>query len=276
MKSRGKPSTSGNRRYPAHKNTSPLPPIWVLNLKKDTQRLRFMDRQLRALNLKYSVVEALDGNLLSPDDCSKYSRERALQFSKRELTPGEIGCALSHARMWERILRERLPEVLIFEDDVWIGGALPAILANRDKLPKDWELINFSTEAPEEPFGGFLTNIYRASRHKDWADRASAYLLNTKGAEKLLRHAYPIGHTADGLTWRTDITGVVSYGVYPRVVILSDLESSIWTRGEIQQPGFAARKYQEFLFMMKTILRFFGIAALGKKIRGLFSQSPRS
>ena len=246
-------------------------PVWVLNLKKDAHRLRFMAKQLRALSLPYTAVEALDGALLSPEEWKLYSKARALEFSKRELVPGEIGCAISHARMWERIVRENIPEVLIFEDDVWIGKALPDILKNRRRLPEDWELINFSTDAPQEPFGEFITDIYRASRHKELPDRASAYLLNAKGARKLLDHAYPIGHTADGLTWRTDITGVVSYGIYPRVVILSDLDSSIWARGEIKQPGFAVRKAKEFVFLGKAILRFFGITQLVKKIRGLFS-----
>jgi glycosyl transferase family 25 len=254
-------------------------PIWVLNLKTDKRRLRFMQKQLRALKLDFTVVEALDGSRLSPDDWKLYSKEKALKFSKRELTPGELGCALSHARMWERIVRENIPEVLIFEDDVLIGGAFPAILDHRDRFPVDWELINFSTDAPQEPFGKFITDIYRVSRHKDWADRASAYLINSKGAKKLLNHAYPIGHTADGLTWRTDITGVVSYGVYPRVVILSDLDSSIWSRGEISQPSWATRKHKEFIFMMKTISRFFGISQLFNELsrgkpRGIKDRNP--
>jgi glycosyl transferase family 25 len=249
------------------------PPIWVLNLKKDTQRLRFIAGQLRALKLPFTVVEALDGALLTAEDWKLYSKERALKFSKRELVPGEVGCALSHARMWERMVRGNIPEVLIFEDDVRIGRALPDILRNRRRLPKDWELVNFSTDAPQEPFGEFITDIYRASRHKELPDRGSAYLVNLKGARKLLDHAYPIGHTADGLTWRTDITGVVSYGVYPRVVVLSDLDSSIWARGEIKQPGFFVRKSREFAFICKTILRFFGITQLVKKIRAAFPSS---
>jgi glycosyl transferase, family 25 len=243
-------------------------PIWVLNLAKDAQRLEFMSKQFTALGLRFSRVEALDGNLLAAADLKLYSKERARKYSGRELVPGEIGCALSHARMWERIVRENIPEALIFEDDVYIGAALPRILERRDRFPPDWELINFSTDAPQEPFGDFLFDIHRASRHKDLPDRASAYLLNTGGARKLLDHAYPIGHTADGLTWRTDITGVVSYGVYPRVVILADLGSSIWSRGEIKRPGFAARKFHEFVLIVKSVLRFFGITQLAKKIRG--------
>lgn len=249
------------------KNKQDLP-IWVLNLEQDSLRLRFMRRQLRHLNLPFSVIRAVDGARLTRDELELYSKDRSFQYSKRELSPGEIATSLSHARMWERMLRENLKQVLIFEDDVLIAEALVDILRHRDRFPKDWEFINFSTDAPQAPFGDFLTDIYRASRHKDWADRASAYLLNPKGARKLLEHAYPIGHTADGLTWRTDITGLVSYGVYPRVVILSDLDSSIWTKGEIPKRSFLSRKGGELIGIIKSIFRFFGITQLFKKIAG--------
>jgi GR25 family glycosyltransferase involved in LPS biosynthesis len=241
-------------------------PIWVLNLKQDTHRLRFMRRQFRNLNLSFTVVEAVDGSFLTPEELGLYSGERAVLYSKRELSPGEIATSISHARMWERMLRENRKEVLIFEDDVLIADALVDILRHRNKFPKDWEFINFSTDAPQEPFGPFLTGIYRASRHKQWADRASAYLLNPKGARKLLANVYPIGHTADGLTWRTDITGLVSYGVYPRVVILSEMDSSIWQKGGIPQRGFLSRKGAEFVSIIKSIFRFFGITQLIKKL----------
>jgi glycosyl transferase family 25 len=245
---------------------SPLP-VWVLNLKQDKHRLRFMQRQLRNLRLEFTVVKAVNGNLLTSEEWNRYSKKKAIRVSGRELTPGEVGCALSHARMWERMDRENLREVLILEDDVLISEALPRILAKRSRLPKDWEMVNFSTDAPQEPFGRFLTDIYRASRHKDWADRSSAYLLRLRGARKLLQHVYPIGHTADGLTWRTDITGLVSYGIYPRVVILSELDSSIWSEGGIRPPGFATRKYREFLAMGRATAVFFGMAPLIRKIR---------
>ncbi|MGB7537541.1 MAG: glycosyltransferase family 25 protein [Anaerolineales bacterium] len=243
-------------------------PIWVLNLKQDTHRLQFMRRQLRGLKLPFTVIEAVDGSLLTPAELGLYSKDRAAQYSKRELSPGEIATSLSHAGMWERLLREKLKEVLIFEDDVLIAGALVDILRSRNRFPKDWEFINFSTDAPQEPFGPFITDIYRASRHKEWADRASAYLINPAGARKLLARVYPIGHTADGLTWRTDITGLVSYGVYPRVVILSGLESSIWKKGDIPKRSFVSRKGAEFAAILKMISRFFGITQIYKKISG--------
>jgi hypothetical protein len=191
-----------------------------------------------------------------------------VQYSKRELSPDEIATSRSHAWMWERVLSEKQWEVLIFEDDVLIAGALVEIFRNRHKFPTDCELINFSTDAPQAPFGGFLTDVYRASRHKEWADRASVYLLNPTGARKLLARIYPIGHTADRLAWRMDITGLVSYGVYPRVVVLSDLESSIWKKWDIPKRSSASRKGAEFAAILKSISRFLGITPLFKMISG--------
>jgi glycosyl transferase family 25 len=258
----------------AKKKKSDLP-IWLLNLKPEKGRRQFMMRQFRALRFDVEVIPALDGLLLTPDDLKMYSKTKALFYCRRELTIGEIGTALSHARMWERMVRENLEEALIFEDDVWISDALPRILANRDKLPPDWEFINFSTDAPQEPFGEFVTGIYRASKHLAPADRSSAYLLNRKGVRKLLDHVYPIAHSSDGLTWRTDITGLISYGIYPRAVILADLGSNVWDRAQIRRPGFAVRKFLEFVYILKTIIRFFGISQLIKKLSGVFRPAPK-
>jgi hypothetical protein len=65
------------------------------------------------------------------------------------------------------MLRENLKEVLIFEDDVLIAEALVDVLRNRHKFPQDWEFNNFSIDVPPAPFGGFLTDFYRASHHRN-------------------------------------------------------------------------------------------------------------
>jgi hypothetical protein len=70
------------------------PPIWVLNLKQDTNRLRFMRRQLRRLNLPFTVIQAVDGVRLTREELKRYSKERAVQYSIRELSPGEITTSL--------------------------------------------------------------------------------------------------------------------------------------------------------------------------------------
>ena len=39
-------------------------------------------------------------------------------YHHRPMTMGEIGCFLSHYRIWEKMLKDDLNEVLILEDDI--------------------------------------------------------------------------------------------------------------------------------------------------------------
>lgn len=203
-------------------------PVWVLNLQRSKDRRFFMEEQLKKFNLDYEIIRAVDGRNISPDDLKRYSKEEAIKCAGRELCRGEIACALSHAKMWERIIAENLDEVLIFEDDILIGEMLVRILNYRHNFPADWELINFMTSAKQIPFGAPIFDIYRACRFEVYANGACAYLINRAGAEKLTTHVYPIRWAADGLTGRTYITDLISYGVDPRVSALSDFESDIW------------------------------------------------
>jgi len=136
-------------------------PIWVINLKRDVARKDFMVEQLERLGLPYELIEAVDGSTLSEEEMSIVSPELSEQRIYRQLTHGEIGCALSHIRLWERMVREDIHEVLIFEDDVLIGRNMVDILLNREKLPQNWEHINFTAWARVVPFGDFIFDIYR-------------------------------------------------------------------------------------------------------------------
>lgn len=217
-------------------------PVWVLNLERDSEKRFFMQQQLEELAIDYELINAVDKETLTPEDLQRYSAQNALKSIGRELSRGEIGCALSHAKMWERIVKERHPEVLILEDDVRIGRSLAAVLANRHRFPADYELINLSTDAPQVPFGDYITDIYRVSNHQRDALSTLAYMITRKGAGKLLDKVYPIRWPADELTARTYITGLVSYGIYPKVAVIGDdFESGIWKNETVPKLGLVPR-----------------------------------
>lgn len=46
------------------------------------------------------------------------------------LTPGEQSCLMSHVCLWRHCLDENLPYIGIFEDDIWLGQASQAFLAD--------------------------------------------------------------------------------------------------------------------------------------------------
>jgi glycosyltransferase involved in cell wall biosynthesis/GR25 family glycosyltransferase involved in LPS biosynthesis len=184
-----------------------------------------MEQQLKRLNRRFEIIPAVDGKCLNSEDLQCYSAQQAMKIIRREMSPGEIGCALSHAKMWERIVAENIEEVLIFEDDVTIKNELIDVLEWRHTFPDDWEFINFRTDVNQIPFGLPIYMEYRFCRFQSYANRTCAYFINIKGAKKLCEHVYPIRLAADGLTGRTYISDLISYGMYPDLVELANFPS---------------------------------------------------
>jgi len=210
-------------------NATPINlPIYVINLDRSLARRQGMQAQLNFLGLDYEIVSAVDGMKLSPLELSQYSEIAAIESIGKPLVNTQIGCALSHLKLYARMIEQNIPECAILEDDIYLGQMFREVLLNRNKFPADWELINFCTDARQEPFGDLVTDIYRCSRLLEWANRTSAYLINISGAKKLHNKGYPIRYEADGLTGRTQITDIKSYSIWPPVIALQDVGSEIW------------------------------------------------
>ena len=216
-----------------------------------------MQKQLAALDVEFELIEAVDGASLGEDELKLYSKNAAIKSCGRELSRGEIGCALSHAKIWKRIQQEQIEAVLVLEDDVKISRSLLEILENKVKFPQNYEFINFYTDAPQIPFSPFVYDIYRFSRHKGYANRTCCYLITQKGASKLLNKVYPIRWAADGITGRTYLTDLVSYGIYPQVAVLGDFESSICQNGSLPPSNTLTKMYASLKKTSKIVLSAF-------------------
>lgn len=242
-------------------NSSIEIPVWIINLKRDTERLQFMQEQMQRLRIDYRVIEAVDGRSLADDEKAPYSRTIALRDFGRELTPGEIGCALTHIRLWKLMIEEGISEVLVLEDDVHIGIVLIEVLKHRERLPQDYQHINFSTNARQVPFGKFLNDIYRASKHAERPYLTSAYLITKTGAQKLLDLVSPLYMPIDNFITITDIR---SYGIFPKVIVLAETPSGIGRRSDnMPKLSFRQKKWRQFKEIIKSLAIFFGATEQG-------------
>jgi glycosyl transferase, family 25 len=225
-------------------------PVRVISLKHSYERRTFLQNQFKKLGIEFTFFDAVDGKTLSEADLENYSEKAALKMEGRILSPNEIGCALSHLKLYQELLESGHECYLIFEDDIIIGEMLLGVVKARERLPKDWEFINFFTSKEVQPFGDFIFDIYRAGRFKKSANMAAAYLINRSGARKLLEAAYPIRLAADGLTGRTHVTGLISYGISPRVAAIREVNSDIGHRGH---PNFFYRMVKRVKLIYKYI-----------------------
>uniref|UniRef100_A0A6Q2YBI8 Glycosyl transferase family 25 domain-containing protein n=1 Tax=Esox lucius TaxID=8010 RepID=A0A6Q2YBI8_ESOLU len=117
-------------------------------------------------------------------------------YSGRVLTRGEIGCFLSHYKIWKQVAELGLRRVLVLEDDVRFEprfrSRLMTLLENVDRVRLDWDLIYIGRKRLQvkqpEPWVEGVSNLV----HPDYSYWTLGYALSLQGAKKLLG-AQPLG-----------------------------------------------------------------------------------
>lgn len=94
----------------------------MINLERREERRRKMESSLKEIGLEVTPFAAVDGKLLTEEKLKELNIQLLPDFidpyNKRVMTLGEIGCFLSHYKIWERMVDEGLEEVLVLEDDI--------------------------------------------------------------------------------------------------------------------------------------------------------------
>lgn len=123
--------------------------IFVINSKDNKERRAYIQDVLKKFEVDFQFFDAIIGNDLTPSEIDAvYDEEEAMKnkTNKRPLSKPEIGCALSHIKIYEHIVEEELESALIFEDDI-IPNYEKLHLINDavSELPKNWDLLHFGT-----------------------------------------------------------------------------------------------------------------------------------
>jgi glycosyl transferase, family 25 len=198
-------------------------PRFVINLAHDIERRTHMQAVLAELGMTAEFVPGVYGKDLTPTVREAvYDRAKSMRIYGVEMMNTEIGCYLSHYRLYERMAREQIPVALIMEDDLAATPNFPAVaseLANDPALV--WEVVRFESQRGRvlEPkrrsdegvrvrdvgAGG----LYRLRTH---VLGLGAYLIRLEGAMKMLSYGrrifMPIDQTMDRF-WENGITPYV-------------------------------------------------------------------
>ncbi|XXQ68802.1 glycosyltransferase family 25 protein [Neisseriaceae bacterium B1] len=218
--------------------------IFVISLPNSPRR-PIITKRLAALNLQFQFFDGVYGKSLTQEELDKVDYDFFKYYmpeKQKEFTLGEIGCAMSHIKVYEHIVQNNIEKAIIFEDDVLLSNYFPTILDNvLKKMAKDTEILFFDhgkvkldylyrRKLPER----FLLRRYKApsKKSKRFIVMASAYLLTLAGAKRLLEYAYPIRMPADYLTGLLQLTGIRAYGVEPHCVF-----TDVATVSEIDAQG---------------------------------------
>lgn len=204
--------------------------IFVINLKKDTKRLELILDQFKKLNItNFEIVEAVYGKDLTQEELNLKYESKSASRIVRELSPPEIGCALSHIKVYHKIIKEN-KRCLILEDDVIISDTFKNFIdieiedssdiiffgattsnCEHEKLPKSYEYkdIRYSKnyknhisrcylEKTYATYGGVnFYDIDPRTTNIDFLYGNFAYAPSVAACQKLIKYNYPVKVMAD-------------------------------------------------------------------------------
>ena len=178
--------------------------IFVISLKDAVQRRASIVAQLSSMGLEFEFQDAIYGKNLSSEEVQKLVDQRiAYRYEGFQLTPGEIGCALSHLAVYKRIIDEKIPYALIFEDDVVVCPELVNVIQSIDAdgtllrhgITLFSECLVSTSPTLRLPFGGMSLHDVK------WGWFAHAYIITNEAARKLIELQTPVKHVADCWRW---------------------------------------------------------------------------
>ncbi|WP_419952739.1 glycosyltransferase family 25 protein [Methylobacterium sp.] len=107
--------------------------IYLINLDRDINRLERARERFASFDLSFERVSGVDGSKV--DALTRFFS----QIPSRSLSDGELGCALSHISVWQKIASGDVDNALVLEDDAAPIRAFPLRFAELD-IPEDYDL----------------------------------------------------------------------------------------------------------------------------------------
>jgi len=225
--------------------------IYCINLDQRPDRWSYMQRQFEELRMPVQRWSAVDGHtvdmqtLIESGELSKDAIPRLMlpddqKIFGMDLTPGAIGCAMSHYQIWidimsrrswgQSIADERADLYLIVEDDCeFLPGFSEDLFRMRlSAVPDDWQAIflggvdALGLQALMQVAPG-VRRIYNGSRE------TTAYVMNIEGVRGALEVCFPLmwqldtqltlhGHVCNGNPHLSYTVRPMSYILWPPLV----------------------------------------------------------
>ncbi|MEO8549291.1 MAG: glycosyltransferase family 25 protein [Kofleriaceae bacterium] len=169
---------------------------YCINLPRRRDRWRRMIRRFRALDMTVERFSAIDGYAINVDEVSP--QLLALQYDSTanaawdplvspgimcRLTPGEVGCTLSHIAVWDELLSRRERYAIVLEDDVDMSSRFPAFANEVVERLRAWDLIYFGyqTVAGDPAF-----HSSKELARPRYLFGTYAYAISRSGAERIM------------------------------------------------------------------------------------------
>ena len=173
-------------------------PIFVVSLARVVERRRAICDHLDQIGACYRLVDAVDGAALTAQEW------RNVVDGDIPFHPGTVGCYLTHIRIYEAMVTEKIPVALVLEDDARLSKSfVPVLVAGLHSLDFDYCFLDSDDENETIPvYFDRKDHIQiapgiQAHRLSAGPQTTHAYMITLEGARKRLGAAFPIRKAID-------------------------------------------------------------------------------
>lgn len=245
--------------------------IFLINLERSGDRLARCTPLLDRLGLPWERVPGVEGKRLPPEQLAALNPHPAPHGEWfRPLTPGEIGCFLSHLRCWQLIEERGLDCALILEDDVDLHEACTPerllALAASAQGPVPWDVLKVTRLRRGARTVATLGQGLALCQGGQGPEDAAAYMVSRRGAAKLTPQREHLLRPVDfdfKHTWERDL---VVLSAQPDLFwqVGSDIAQSVIGGGRADYRAYPPlRKAQVYLRKHRYHLHFWLASQLG-------------
>lgn len=222
--------------------------IFVISLERSVDRRKRVEEQLNKTNLQWNFLDAVDGYAL-PQMPLSYQKSKVKRLQGYELTPGEIGCFLSHIKVWEICLKNNTT-TLVFEDDFLVGENLEVVIEDLLSISDHWSLVRLSgiyetnhQILKNRPSYGLVKNLGEPCG-------TAAYMIQSAAAKILLENAADIYEPVDHYLEHYSKHGLHCLAAKPYPIGLAHTKSTITDRpGRLPVKGWSKTIRSLFRFI---------------------------
>ncbi len=235
--------------------------VFVINLDRDAERLEHLDAKLIEQGVRYERVSAVWGHSLT----KKQARFRSRR-GRHALSPGEVGCMLSHMQAWKKAASRRGLS-LVMEDDVHLCAEFSHFLKGIEKVldPREVAIHKIDTMLASVTLSR-KTNyrVNQFSAHEMFSNHggAASYVISAATAKWLLKHSERMRMPVDLEMFDMDRRNIPKIKVYQwcsSPCIQDDLVGEVGFSSNIvdryEYDGKASGLHQGLVFWLKTKLR---------------------
>lgn len=173
--------------------------IYIVSLKQDIEKREAISKILQDYELEFSFIDAIYGKELSEDTINSIRSKSVGSLIDRGFAPthGEIGCTLSHLKVYQNILDNNLDWACILEDDVILDERFNIFIRNFQDTglnPESLYLLGGQNGLSNKKIIKSIKNISTIGEQKftktikseDFIYRTCCYLISAPLAKKLI------------------------------------------------------------------------------------------